>query len=218
MVSPHNYQTNISLVDTDGFNYHLYSGPITSDLKSFLFGAASKGALSLIIEFATIETLNFRVQVQAIGEICENLKNSGRFIQTQAFRFLPNDSREEISFILEKNDAHLVYLFPITPLQIHSNLSLKVSLKDPKGQIFSFYQGEREDIFDFEFQTNYKGNYFLIMEIVSLDSPFNLMVIVVLNIKDSNVTYSVPLEAQLYSGIFLLSLLLAPYFILRKLE
>lgn len=218
VVSPHNCQTNISIVDPDGFNYQLYSGPITSELKSILFGAASTRAYSLIIEFKTTETLNFRVHVKVIGEICENLQISGRMIQTHAFRFLPNDSKKEISFLLEKNDACLVYLFPITPLQAHSYLSLNVALKDPNEQAFSFYQGMMEDMFDFEFQTNYKGNHSLIMEIGSLESPLNLMVIVVLRTKNSEVIYSVPLEAQLYSGIILLSLLLVSYFILRKVE
>jgi hypothetical protein len=218
VVSPHHCQTNISIIDPDRFEYHLYSGPITSDLKTILFGATFTGAHSLVIEFETKETINFWIQVQAIGEICENLKISGRIIQTQAFRFLPNDSREEASFMLEKNDACLINLFLITPFQVHSYLPLNVSLKNPEGQTFSFFQGMMEETFDFEFQTNYKGNHSLTMEIGSLESPLSLMVMVIIRIKDSDVTYSVPLEALLYSGIVVLSLLLVPYFILRKWE
>ena len=94
---------------------------------------------------------------------------------------------------------------------------MSVSLKDPNEQSFSFYRGMMEENFDFKFQTNYKGDHSLIIEIGSLESPLNMMVIIVLRIKNSDVTYSVPLEAQLYSAIILLSLLSVTYFILRKL-
>ena len=218
VVSPHYCQSNISLADSDGYNYLLYSGAITNDLKNFLFGASLTGFHTLIIEFRTTETLNFRVQVKSVGEISEILEISGKIIQAQTLRFLPNESRQEISFILEESNECIVNLFATTPLQMYSYLSLNVSLKDPKEQVFSFYQGLMEESLDFKFQTNYMGIHSLIIDIGSLDSPLNLMVIISLHIENSDVTYSIPLEAQLYSGIILLTLLLIPYFVIRKLE
>ena len=218
VVSPHYCQTNISITDPDGYNYLLYSGLITNDPKNVLYGSSFTGEHSLIIEFSTTETLNFHMQVQAIGEISEGIEISGRIIQSQSFRFLPNESREESSFMLEKSDECSVDLFPITPLQVNSSCSLNITLEDPKGKLFSFYQGALEDTFSFKFQTNDMGVHVLIMDIQSLKFPLNMIVIVSLHKKNSNLTYSIPLEAQLYSGIILLTLLLLPYLIIRKLK
>ncbi len=218
VVSPHNCQTNLSMTDPDGYNYLLYSGTITNDLKNIMFGASVTGAHSLIIEFKTTETLNVHVQVKSFGKISEKLELSGKIIKAQTIRYLPNESRKEISFILEKKDECMVNLFSTTPLQIQPSLSLNVSLEDPKEQFFSFYQGCMEENLSFEFQTNYIGFHSLITEIEALESPLNLMVIISLQVEKSDVIYSVPLEAQLYSGIILLTILLIPYFIIRKLE
>jgi hypothetical protein len=218
VVSPHYCQTNVSMTDPEGHRYLLYSGTITGEPKNILFGASLSGAHSMDIEYRTTETLNVQVQVKSLGKISEILELSGKVIKTQTIRYLPTETRKEVSFMLERNDECIVDLFSTTPLQIHSSLSLNVSLEDPKEHVFCFYQGFMEENFSFEFQPNYMGIYSLITEIESLESPLNLMVVVSLHVENPDVTYSVPLEAQLYSGIILLTLLLIPYFIIRKLE
>jgi len=218
VVSPHQCQANITITDPEGFCYNIYSGIIQEERTVLLYGAACSGFHSLAIELETNATLNFRIQVVKVGEIFDILDISGRLIMTQVVRFLPSDLCHEVVFILDRSDECSIRFFPITPLSIQSQPFVNLSLQDPHFQIFSLFQGIMEKDRDIEFQTNIQGDHLLILDMKAIESPLNVMVIVTLNSQNSNIKYTVPLEAQLVTGTLLLFLLLIPYLILRKVE
>ena len=191
---------------------------LQEERTSLLYGAVCSGIHSLAIELETNVTLNFRIQVVKIGEILESLAISTKLIITQVVRFFPSDSDHEALFFLDRNDACSINFFPITPLSIKSQPFINLSLQDPHFQLFSLYQGTLEKNREIEFQTNTQGDHLLIIDMKAIESPLNVMVIVTLNSSNSNINYTVPLEAQLVTGILVLFLLLIPYLILRKLE
>ena len=218
VVSPHHCQANIIITDPEGFCYHVYSGMIQEEKTSLLYGAACSGVHSLAIELETDATLNFQVKVIKIGGILDILAISDKLIITRTVRFFPSDSKLDVAFILDKNDACSIRFFPITPLSIQPQPFINLSLQDPNSHTFSLYKGTVEKEREIEFQTNIKGDHLLIIDMKAIEFPLNIMVIVTLESKNSNIIYSVPLEAQLVTGTFLLFLLLIPYLFLRKLE
>ena len=218
VVSPHQCEANITIMDPEGFCYQIYSGMIREEKTSLLYGAACSGVHSITIKLETNATLNFRIQVAEIGGILEAFAISGRLIISRVVRFIPSDSPHDITFILDRSDACSITFFPITPLSIESRPFIDLSLQDPDSQLFSLYQGILEKYREIEFQTNMQGDHSLIIDIKVIEVPLNVMVIITLDSENSNIRYSVPLEAHLLTGTLLLFLLLIPYLILRKLE
>ena len=216
VVSPHQCQTNISIIDPDGFCYNIYSGIIQEKLFSFSFGATCSGLHSLNIELKTNDTLNFRVEVKKIGEIIDIHAISGRIIEAKTFRFSPNVSRHKVAFRLDKHNLYSIELFKITPIPLDSQPFINVSIQDSRFQTFSLYQGTLEKNLEFKFQTSIHGDHLLITEMPMIKSPLSAMIIIYIYSTNSNIQYSVPYEAQVLSASILFCSLLIPYLIVRK--
>jgi len=204
VLTPHQCELNMTLIDPDGYHYNLFQGTVNQQQKEVLFGIVNEGDYNITLDVSTEFTLNLRLKIERTTSLMDLSDQNSETIAFQSFRFSENEPLREVPILLDPSDSYTFTIALITPL-VNISPIINTFIDDPADNHFIIYQNQvlNEFFLIFEFETINYGVHDLQVLVDLAEDCLNLVVFVTEDDPPNsneppnpNILY-IPIEVQL---------------------